>query len=282
MTAHKALGILGLTAPISRDQLEQAYKASREAWKPERLAEKPDLIAQAQGRINEIETAHSILYLHEDFMFPFMLADGSIHPLPPLPQKMQGLLAEAEAGSAEAQCRLGRAWETGIYDDTTCITKNEVEAARWYEKAALQDHAPAQVRLGNYCSFSSGDDAAIQWYLKAAAQGNAQAQYELGLLCKEGNGMSQDAEAAVQWFQKSAEQGHAGACYELGSCYHDGDGVPEDLVEALKWLLISVASGDDEIAGARAEFIEQQLAESEIEEARRRVDVFQPTKNANA
>jgi|GEM_PF-2259913 len=280
--ASYALRVLGLTAPISRELLQQAYAAAREAWKPERLAGNAGLIAQAQDRINEIEAAHDILFLHEDFQFPFMLADGSTHARPPVPQKMQGLLAEAEAGSAEAQYRLGRVYETGMYDDTTFITRNEVEAARWYRLAALQGHAPAQAHLGNSCVLSSGYAAAIPWFLKAAAQGDAEAQYQLGLLCKDGRGMPEDAAAAVQWFQKSAAQGHARACYELGICYQSGEGVPEDLGEALKWLLISAAIDDDEDANQMAACIEDQLSEPEIEEAQRLAEAFQPKMHANA
>ena len=270
-----ALRVLGLSAPISRELLQQAYAAAREAWKPERLAGNAGLIAQAQDRINEIEAAHDILFLHEDFQFPFMLADGSTHARPLVPQKMQGLLAEAEAGSAEAQYRLGRVCETGMYDDTTFITRNEVEAARWYRLAAVQGHAPAQAQLGNSCILSSGYAAAIPWFLKAAAQGDAEAQYQLGLLCKDGRGMPEGAAAAVQWFQKSAAQGHARACYELGCSYHSGEGVPEDLGEALKWLLISAAIDDDEDANQMAACIEDQLSEPEIEEAQSLAEDFQ-------
>src|SRR5437667_11032459 len=49
----------------------------------------------------------------------------------------------AERGDAEAQYRLGVA-----YDEGRGIAKDDVEAARWYRRAAEQGHGSAQGNLG--------------------------------------------------------------------------------------------------------------------------------------
>jgi TPR repeat protein len=111
---------------------------------------------------------------------------------------LEPLRRAAEGGQSKAQCCLASCYLNGLG-----VSKNEVEAAKWYRKAAEQGVAEAQFWLGVYYS---------QWL--GAAEG-------------------------ARWYRKAAEQGHAGAQNNLGFCYADGDGVPKDCVEALKWLLLS-------------------------------------------
>ena len=51
--------------------------------------------------------------------------------------------AKAEAGDAESQVELGRR-----YDDGEGVAKDQVEAAKWFRKAAEQNYAQAQYNLG--------------------------------------------------------------------------------------------------------------------------------------
>jgi len=84
-------------------------------------------------------------------------------------------IAAAEADDAEACFLAGRAYDVGV----SGYEKNDVEAAKWYRKAA--------------------------------GQGNAVCQFNLGNMYADGRGMAQDEAEAVKWYRKSAEQGHAKA-----------------------------------------------------------------------
>src|SRR5947209_8753494 len=89
--------------------------------------------------------------------------------------------AKAEAGDAESQVELGRR-----YDEGKGVAKDQVEAVKWYRKAAEQNYARGQNSLG--------------------------ACYE------EGAGVAKDQVEAIKWFRKAAEQNYAGAQYNLGIC----------------------------------------------------------------
>ncbi len=56
----------------------------------------------------------------------------------------QEIFAKAEKGVAESQYELAMAFDTGQLG----VTKDEYAAARWYRKAAEQNHARAQTNLG--------------------------------------------------------------------------------------------------------------------------------------
>lgn len=76
---------------------------------------------------------------------------------------------------------------------------------------------------------------ALKWFKKAAEQGYADAQYNLGYCYLTGQGVSQDYSKAVMWYRKAAENGLAYAQYSLGFCYENGQGVLKDIKEAKRW-----------------------------------------------
>ena len=134
------------------------------------------------------------------------------------------------------------------YAEGQGVTKDYVEAVSWYRKAAEQDDSWAESNLG-YC-YESGQGVAtdkveaVNWYRKAAQHNEAVAQYNLGLCCVKGQGVAKNDVEAVKWFRKAAEQNHAGAQYNLGFCYAKGQGVPADEVEAVKWYRKAAEQND--------------------------------------
>jgi Sel1 repeat len=78
------------------------------------------------------------------------------------------LKAKAEAGDAESEYQVGLAYTKG-----QGVTKNEVEA--------------------------------VKWYRKAAEQGNAAAQDNLGVCCAKGQGVAKDEVEAVKWFREKPD-----------------------------------------------------------------------------
>ena len=86
-------------------------------------------------------------------------------------------------------------------------------------KAAHGD-ADAQFWLGLRFANAQGETQdytqAARWYLKAATQNHAMAQFNLGMMHSSGQGVSKDSAQAVMWFTKAAVQGDPAAQFNLG------------------------------------------------------------------
>jgi tetratricopeptide (TPR) repeat protein len=148
------------------------------------------------------------------------------------------LKVKAEQGDANAQFNLGNRYFNG-----DGVIEDDVEAVKWYHKAAVQGYTEAQVNLG-ICYALAGDDAqAVDWYRKAADQGIAQAQLNLGQCYSKGEGVAKDEKEALEWYRKAALQGFAEAQHNLGVSYRDGKGVTKNDVEAVKWFFKAAEQG---------------------------------------
>jgi len=143
--------------------------------------------------------------------------------------------ARAQRGDAQSQFEMGAAFHFGNLG----VAKDDVEASKWYRKAAEQNNAPAQCNLGACYHDGQGvatdDVEAAKWYRKAAEQNCAQAQFNLGVCYENGQGVAKDDVEAAKWYRKAAEQSDAPAQNNLGVCYENGRGVVKDDVEAVKW-----------------------------------------------
>ncbi|MDC0176110.1 tetratricopeptide repeat-containing serine protease family protein [Planctomycetaceae bacterium] len=98
---------------------------------------------------------------------------------------IEDLNQKAEAGDAQAQYELGRA-----YDKGKGVDEDDVEAARWYSRAGKQGHAKALYELGHQYFFGSGKvpfdrvRAYAYWDL-AAARGHFWARGRRNLLSRQ-------------------------------------------------------------------------------------------------
>ena len=133
-------------------------------------------------------------------------------------------------------------------------SSNDVEAVRWYRKAAELGNTDAQFNLGLMYTKGQGvvqdDMEAARWYRKAAEQGNASAQVNLGWVYENGRGVAKSDVEAVRWYRKAAEQGEAYAQRSLGLMYADGRGVLKDDVEAVRWYRKAAEQGDADARNA--------------------------------
>jgi TPR repeat protein len=136
----------------------------------------------------------------------------------------------------------------GMYAAGFRVVKNEVEAVRWYRRAAEKGHAPAQASLGDMYRTGVGvakDEAqAARWYRKAAEAGHSTAQATLGFLYRTGQGVEKDEAEALRWYRKAAEGGHAGSQALLGFMYANGRGLEKDEAQALRWYRKAVEQGN--------------------------------------
>lgn len=106
------------------------------------------------------------------------------------------LIAEAEKGTAAAQCQLGT-----LYYKGESVPRNVTEA--------------------------------LKWWRAAAEKGNAVAMNNLGEMYYKGEGAPRDFGEAVKWYRAAADLGLAGAQSNLGWMYYKGEGVPGDAAQAV-------------------------------------------------
>ena len=85
---------------------------------------------------------------------------------------------------------------------------------------------------------------AAKWYNKAADQGYAYAQVNLGLMYYNGEGVLQNKKEAVKWYRKAAEQGFALAQNGLGNMYSNGAKASlKTIRQAVKWFRLAADQG---------------------------------------
>jgi uncharacterized protein len=122
------------------------------------------------------------------------------------------------------------------------------KALKWFEKAALNGYAPAQVNLAvmyaNGWGTTQNYGAALQWFRAASQQHYARADYNLGILYMQGTGVRQDYGEALRWFQKAADAGDSSAETNVGYMYDSGLGVVPDAESAFSWYGKASASGN--------------------------------------
>ncbi len=151
---------------------------------------------------------------------------------------MRELRPLAEQGLASAQFKLGL-----LYDNGLGVPKDDVQARKWYEKAATQGHAEAQVNLGAMLVYARGGP--------------------------------QDYKMAIYWFRLSANQGNDLAQRKLGLMYERGDGVQQDFVRAYMWYSLGAAKGGE--AGVRLrDAIAKRMDPDQIAEAQRQAREWKP------
>jgi len=155
--------------------------------------------------------------------------------------------AAERKGKAEDQFQLACLFfhgEEGLKQDL-------VAAAKWFRKAADQQHAGAQSGLGACYSEGKGVEQnfvlAATWISKAAEQGLVRAQGCLGTLCHEGEGVEQNDALAVAWWEKAAVRGNCPSQYNLGLGYLNGEsGLPKNAHCAKIFMMAAAKPGDDD------------------------------------
>ena len=146
------------------------------------------------------------------------------------------------------------------------------EAARWWRRAADQNHPQAQSDLG-YAYYSArgvpqDDGEATIWFNEAARQGLAIGQKNLAFAYESGRGVPRDIEEAARWYRKAADQGLAEAQNALGWLHEHGRGVPADPVRAYLWYQLASAQGDTG-ASERQDALARHMTPAHLDEARR-------------
>ena len=79
------------------------------------------------------------------------------------------------------------------------------------------------------------DLEAAKWYCKAAEKNNPEATLSVGVCYHLGKGVEKNLQEAVKWFRKAADLGNGAAMWNLGCCYEKGEGVEKNIDQAVYW-----------------------------------------------
>ena len=149
----------------------------------------------------------------------------------------------AEAGSAEAQARLGQ-----MLLDGDGVPRNPAEGFAWFERAAYAGHLEAANMVGRCYDLGWGvpvdKGQAAAWFRQAAARGLTWAKYNYATLLALGQGVAEDKPAALALFREAADEGNAKAHNFVGSFHEDGWAVERDLDEAARRYRQAAEGGD--------------------------------------
>jgi uncharacterized protein len=145
--------------------------------------------------------------------------------------------------SVEREIKLGNDYLSGHG-----VSKDEKQAAYWFEKAAQAGDPWAQQQIGFFYQAGIGVPSdpvrAVHWYQLAAASGLASAKTDLGVAYLWGSGVPMDKRMAVQLFQEATAKGdgHAATC--LGNLYYFGGVLQRDDTAAEHWYRIGAKLRD--------------------------------------
>jgi TPR repeat protein len=119
------------------------------------------------------------------------------------------------------------------------------------------------------------DVEAVKWFRRAADQGDAGAQFYLGLMYCDGHGTPQDYAEAAKWFRLSAQHGNPEAQYNLGVLDMSGKAWEPDYVSAYMWFSLAAAyfpasDSRHDTAVTSRDLAAQQLTRAQIAEAQKR------------
>lgn len=224
---------------------------------------------------------------------------------PPALSGFERLLRAAEAGDADAQNDVGKAYFSGDgveknpgkalewfrwsakngsvhgqynlaahYTLGIVVEKDPAEGFKWYLKAARGGFPKAEGEVGymlyNGIGCQRNDAYAVGWAKRAAAGGDPAGMNNLGAALQEGRGIEKNPATAHQWWTKAAKLGHAVAQRNLADQYVSGVGAQRSLIEAWAWYEIAAANGDGDAARKRGE-LALKLDSTQVKRARTRV-----------
>lgn len=110
--------------------------------------------------------------------------------------------------------------------------QNDIDAEKWFLKAAKQKHIKAMVALGKLYRLL-GSSKALKWLNTAAKANDPYAKFELGLLYETGFFVFQSDKRAFKYYKEAARADVIDAHMKLGQFYKEGTGAKKDIQKAL-------------------------------------------------
>lgn len=119
------------------------------------------------------------------------------------------------------------------------------EPRRWFERAARAGHLDAMVAYALALKNSpvpQDRGSARRWAERAAQQDSAEGMYQLAQMLDEGIGGERDVAGARVWYERAADANLAEGAFQAGMMWADGEGGEADDAEARRWLRIAAES----------------------------------------
>jgi len=137
-----------------------------------------------------------------------------------------------------------------IYNYGKHVPRDSSIAAKWYRKAADQGDTHSQKELAKYYENTASPNHnatwAANWYQRAAQKGDAEAQVKVGDLLMAGTGLFQNKNKAFESYRKAALASNLQGIIKVAECYNNGTGAPQDHREAYQWFLLAAEKGSKE------------------------------------
>jgi TPR repeat protein len=183
---------------------------------------------------------------------------------------------ERRAGNVEAEKKLLKQLEPMDDPDRKCglalryyfghgVPKDLAEAARWFEMAAREGSAAAQLHLGRAYVGGQGvavnPAEAVHWYREAAEVDYPAGLDAMGMVYSSGyGGVASDLPKAFSLFLRAAEAGDANSQYEVAVFYSNGimEGLNGRVLleknpeEARRWFTEAAENGNERARAALA------------------------------
>ncbi|HGE8267755.1 TPA: tetratricopeptide repeat protein [Aeromonas hydrophila] len=149
---------------------------------------------------------------------------------------MQQVVEQSGPLAADQQIRASAAWQVGDwYQAGLGEPKNPVQATQWWQRSARLGNTNASYRLGLMCREQHQGklvSECLDWFEQAAKQDHAEAQLILARWYSKQPGADMDA---IKWLERAAELGNRDAQYLLGERYAQGKGVVKRPDLAQRW-----------------------------------------------
>jgi len=147
------------------------------------------------------------------------------------------------------------------------IPRDLDQAAQYYRKAADQQHPTAMLELAKYYEKGEGRwknvTWAANWYRRAARAGNMESILKTGDNYRNGEGLEHNGSEAFAWYRKAAFSKNVVGFVKVAECYEEGLGAPLDLREAAGWYEKAAKAGH---AGAQYKLAQAFLKGVGVEE----------------
>ncbi len=174
----------------------------------------------------------------------FRLHEGSDDTEPDYDEAAFVIKIAADRGSPAALC------DYGVYlMNGDGVEKDEAAAVECWEKAAEQDFAAAQYKLGvcymqGACGVEKDEAKAADYFTKAAEGGNSDSMLNLSIFYGNGIGVSADPAKSLEYLEMAAEHEQPVACCYLGAALTSRKtSTEEDVIRGAKLLEKAAETG---------------------------------------
>lgn len=198
-----------------------------------------------------------------------------------LSSETKALIAKADAGDAEAQFRVGTAYDTG-----NGAPRSGEQAMKYYLMAAEQGHVEAQNSVGSGLQAEERYSEALAWFERAAAQGHALATNNLAYLYDLGLGVKQDRRKGFELYSRAADLGWAESMWNIANMYGAGQLGEIDLVSACVWTMRARRYADPNDQRLQSQltrimpYLERTLSSDDMAKCKQEADAWAPKRNA--